>query len=62
MKAKEQKAKEYTDNLPLCEYKDIDNAFKAGWDAALDYFSSLPFDKMLEQFDEHFKEKEERND
>ena len=60
MKAKDKKAKEYTDNLPLCEYKDVDEAFKAGWDAALDYFSSLPFDKMMKKFDEYFKEKEER--
>ena len=60
MKAKEQKAKEYTDNLPLCEYKDVDAAFKAGWEAALDYFSSLPFDKMMEAFDEYFKAKEEK--
>ena len=58
MKEKEKKAKEYTDNLPICEYRDVAEAFKAGWDACLDYFTVIPFDKMMERFDEYFKEKE----
>ena len=57
-KAKERKAKEYCDNHLVSDYKQNEDAFKAGWEAALDYFSSLPFDKMMEAFDEWFKSKE----
>ena len=60
MKEKEKKSKEYTDNLPLCEYKDAREAFETGWDAAMDYLANIPYDEMLREFQRYFKKKEGR--
>lgn len=55
MATKEQLAEEYADNVTGLDYigdAEVEIAFKAGWDSAVYYLAKLPFDKMLEYFNE----------
>ena len=55
MSTKEQLAEEYADNVTGLDYignAEVEIAFKAGWDAAVNYLAKLPFDKMLKYFNE----------
>lgn len=55
MATKEQLAEEYADNVTGLDYigdAEVEIAFKAGWDAAVNYLAKLPFDKMLKYFNE----------
>lgn len=59
MATKEQLAEEYADNVTGLDYigdAEVESAFKAGWDAAVNYLAKLPFDKIPQYFNEALKD------
>ncbi len=60
MKTKDEQAQEYGNDQPLFVNEYVVKAFGAGWEAALDYYASLPFDVMLNEFQKYLEGKEKK--